>query len=523
MSPSMNQIHTFPFNIAKFDQLKTYHFGQNWPVVYIIEDSKEMYIGETINVYNRSKSHYEKDYRKKLKTIHVLGDEEFNKSATLDIESWLIQYMSADGQYKLQNGNGGIRDHRYYDKEKYKAKFEVIWDKLRELNLAKKSLVEIRNTDLFKYSPYKALTNEQFQVVEDLVQVITTKETSTNITNGKPGTGKTIVATYLVKYLLEQEKTKDLMIGLVIPMTSLRSTLKRVFRGIHGLKPSMVIGPNDVTKEDYDVLIVDESHRLKRRQSITNYKSFDDTNKLLGLGNEGTELDWIMMSSKHQIFFYDENQSVRPADLPPKYFNDLGATRHDLITQMRVEGGNEYVKYIDDIFDLASPDPQTFDNYQFKLYDDIREMKSFIEEKDKEIGLCRLVAGYAWSWATKTDKTGFDIDIDGVQMIWNTTAKDWVNSSNAINEVGCIHTVQGYDLNHVGVIIGPELSYDFETGLFIVDKNKYKDRNGHQGADQEELERYVINIYKTLLTRAIRGTHVYVVDDNLRRYFKQFL
>ncbi|MBK8429428.1 MAG: DUF2075 domain-containing protein [Lewinellaceae bacterium] len=48
----------------------------------------------------------------------------------------------------------------------------------------------------------------------------------------------------------------------------------------------------------------------------------------------------------------------------------------------------------------------------------------------------------------------FDIQIDNIEMKWNSKTTDWVNSDNAINEVGCIHTTQGYDLNYAGIILG---------------------------------------------------------------------
>lgn len=85
----------------------------------------------------------------------------------------------------------------------------------------------------------------------------------------------------------------------------------------------MVIGPNDVVKKEYDLLIVDESHRLQRRKGIMGYGAFDTVSKGLGLGSEGTQLDWIMKSSKYQIFFYDENQSIKPADIRPEDFKNL--------------------------------------------------------------------------------------------------------------------------------------------------------------------------------------------------------
>jgi hypothetical protein len=147
-----------------------------------------------------------------------------------------------------------------------------------------------------------------------------------------------------------------------------------------------------------------------------------------------------------------------------------------------------------------------------------------IKKKDQQHKLGRLVSGYAWEWKSKRDSSEFDIEIDGLKLKWNSVNHDWVNSPNATNEVGCIHTVQGYDLNYTGVIVGPEISYDQKTNNFIVDPQKYMDLNGRRGIDDiEELKRYIINIYKTLMTRAVLGTYIYVVDPQLREYFKSQL
>lgn len=42
-------------------------------------------------------------------------------------------------------------------------------------------------------------------------------------------------------------------------------------------------------------------------------------------------------------------------------------------------------------------------------------------------------------------------------------------------------------------------------------------------AGDEELRSFVLNSYKVLLTRGVRGCFVYVVDKNLREYLKQFI
>ncbi len=514
----MSEIKTFTFDTEHVGEMNEYHFGINWPVVYVIENKREMYIGETVSAFSRCKQHLENHNRKQLERIHIIADEEYNKSATLDIESTLIQYVAAEGTFELQNGNKGLLNHNYFDRERYQAKFELIWDQLKQLALVKKDLVDIRNSNLFKYSPFKALSQDQVDVADKIIAVLKSNKQATIIVSGRPGTGKTILATYLIKRLREEDWSADFKTALVIPMASLRKTLSKVLSFVKNLNSKMVIGPGNVIGAEYDLLIVDEAHRLHRRRNIVNYSAHDSNNNRLGLGSEGTELDWVLKSSRYQILFYDENQNVRPADVDASDFKKLQAHNFDLKTQMRVEGGDEYIEFVDKVLSNAQAKSYTPVGYDLKLFDSLEDMVNQIHKNETTLKLCRLVAGYAWQWVSKNDGSRYDIEIGGVRLRWNSVNEDWVNSPNAAKEVGCIHTVQGYDLNYAGVIIGPEIIFDERTQKIRVIRENYKDRNGHAGVEhEEELEKYVINIYKTLLTRGIKGTYIYVVDLALRR------
>src|SRR5690606_8297186 len=126
----------------------------------------------------------------------------------------------------------------------------------------------------------------------------------------------------------------------------------------------------------------------------------------------------------------------------------------------------------------------------------------------------------AWPWASKTDKAAFDIVINGLELRWNSVSNDWLNSPKAAEEVGCIHTTQGYDINYAGIIFGKEIAYDPDKKEIVVCRENYHDRNGKQTiTDPEELKAFILNIYQTLMLRGIRGTYVYACDDNLRDYF----
>ena len=157
-------------------------------------------------------------------------------------------------------------------------------------------------------------------------------------------------------------------------------------------------------------------------------------------------------------------------------------------------------------------------------------MRDEIFRRDAEVGLSRMVAGFAWKWKSNKDKDAFDIEIGETQLRWNSTSTDWIASRNALEEVGSVHTVQGYDLNYVGVIIGLDLRFDIERKRLFIDRKSYFDTRGKQNNPQlgkiysdDELLRYITQIYAVLMTRGILGTYVYACDPGLREYLKNFI
>lgn len=548
--------------------------GNNWPVVYILNNKKEAYVGETVNVARRMEQHWQNEERKCLTEVRIISDLTFNKSTILDLESFLIKYMSADGKYVLQNGNNGIQDHQYYQKDKYLELFDAIWKKLIKCGVASQSLTAIENSELYKYSPYKALGAEQIDAEKTILKLLSeygNTEAGVNIVvRGGAGTGKTILAIYLIKLLTDinarlQQNLIDPIelldgyindfeeiipyietlnglekIGIVIPQSSLKASLKDVFKSVKGLDKAMVLSPAEVVKnylytgKKYDLLLVDESHRLKCRYRghLSSYPVFDKTCKSLGLNKDtATELDWIMHCSRNQVLFRDELQTVRPCDIPGDDFRRIVSSygkanaETALTTQWRCAGGNDYIDYLKNIFSGEQSCYNDIPNYDFRLFDDCDEMIRQIKEKNEDIGLCRVAAGYAWPWKGKIDLSIKDVKIQGHEYPWNSTLNNWISNPNSINEIGCIHTLQGYDLNYAGIIIGNDLKYDPVKQAIFADKDSYYDQQGKSGVANkpDELLEYLKNIYLTLLTRGVKGTYVYVCDAELKKYFEKFI
>lgn len=551
------KITSHSFNASTLETIKNNIFvKEQWPFVYILSNQKigEAYVGETANTLSRLSTHLANPLRKDLNILHLIWSDMFNKSATLDIESNLIKYLSADGRFKLQNLNAGQLAHNYYQKAAYQSIFLDIWDNLSKADLTIHSPIQIDNSDLFKYSPYKELTLDQFNAVRQILGSILSDGIENIFIQGSAGTGKTVLAVYLIKLLctsieelkafdidVEDEdliklaiavkgKYPDLKIGLVVPMSSLRSTIKKVFKHVKGLKPAQVIGPSGVFAEDYDILIIDEAHRLRQRKNITNFGGHDQNNKKLGLGNEGTELDWITAKSKKRVLFYDPRQSIKPSDVRPEQFNALiskeESNKIELVSQLRVKGGVDYIDFSEKLLTTSLPDNTPLfqsKEYDFLLFDSFTEMVERVKVREKQFGLCRIVSGYSWKWISKNPNKN-DIEIEGLKYNWNVETEDWINSKNAFDEVGCIHTTQGYDLNYAAIIFGTEIIFNKSTQRIEVLRENYHDRNGKNGIERyDELHNYIVNIYRTLMLRGIRGTYIYVCDKDLREYFRKYV
>lgn len=550
---------------------------ENWPVVYQIFNNDKIYIGETTNLKNRMSQHLANDEKSSLRNgdMRVVFDESFNKSAALDLESYLIQYFSGDGKYKVLNRNDGMCDRDYYDRANYREKFEAIWNKLRELKVADKTISEINNSELFKFSPYKNLNFEQLKVVTDVLynidEAIASNKKSLSIIGGDAGTGKTIVIMYLAKLIADlqtfdnknddiddesnfsiffekelfNKRFKNKKIALVIPQTSLRGRIETIFKksGL-GDADFRIFSPISFgqQEEDFDITLVDEAHLLKvggynmQGSALKTVKRIND--RLFGDDDVHTELDWIMKKSKNVVMVFSDKQRIRPGNISEKedvfkYMGPFNGRSYYLYDQMRSNGGKGYIEYINYIFSnsLHPQRREKFENFELKLFKDFRKFQSAIRKRDEQYGLSRMIAGFAWKWNTKNDyDNSYDIEIEGVKLKWNSTLDNYLGSERSKEEVGSIYTVQGDDLNYAGVIIGEDLIY--RKGRLAFNRNKYADRgavrrNSRQvlsgeEINEDELLNQVLRIYKVLLSRAIKGVYIYVCDDRLRDYLSKY-
>lgn len=387
------------------------------------------------------------------------------------------------------------------------------------------------------YDILKGISNINNSVQKSIIEVI-----------GGAGTGKTILAVYLIKLLKDirdrkefwktiddpedVDRIKKLMaglsgineIGFVVPMVQLRNTMKTIFDSVQGLSKDMIYAPEEVYKKHFDLLVVDEAHRLYKRKNLPGshlYNKFDKINRLMmaekftGTESDYTELDWVIQSSRIQILFYDDKQAIRTPDIGKTRFEQICKPRlfkyYELTSQMRCKGGNGYYEYIKDILfneHISIKDYKNIENYQLKLVDSISDLQNIVAEKNFEVGLSKMLSGPGWSREE-------EITIDNCSY-------HWVSENADEKSIYSIHKIQGFDLNYAGVIFGKEIYYDIEKKSIEINKKELKDNHTKSSGDLE-MKEYILNIYLTLMTRGILGTYVYVYDDNLREYLRTFI
>ena len=383
--------------------------------------------------------------------------------------------------------------------------------------------------------------NDEFVMIDDqkvvyenaisLAKKATKENKKVLIVEGGPGTGKSVVAINLLVHLTKLGLLSQYVTKNAAPRAVYESKLKGSFRKSE--ISNFFTGSGGFIKSDsgtYDALIVDEAHRLNAKSGM--FKNLGEN-----------QIKEIINASKFSIFFIDENQKVAIHDIGQKDEIRKWAEKEnaevvelELSSQFRCNGSDGYLAWLDHVLQLKETANSVFerDEFDFQVFDSPSKLRDEIFEKNKLTNKARLVAGYCWKWISKKDKNAFDItfpDFD-FAMQWNLTedGMKWVIQPESVNEVGCIHTCQGLEVDYIGVIIGSD--FIVRDGVAIA--NPYK-RDGFDStvrgyksmmkkdkvATKELMDQIIKNTYRTLMTRGMKGCYIYSADSETREYFKK--
>jgi uncharacterized protein len=353
------------------------------------------------------------------------------------------------------------------------------------------------------------------------------------IIRGGPGTGKSVVAINLLVALSKLGLVGKYVSKNAAPRSVYKAKLTGSFKQVEisnlfSGSGSFVDAETDV----FDVLLVDEAHRL---------------NQFSGLyGNLGeNQVKEVIASAKCTILFVDDDQVVTLTDIGEsqeieRWANKLGAqvTHLELSSQFRCNGSDGYLAWLDDVLGIHETANKDFDpsQFDFQVVDSPVELHARVAERNLENNKSRMVAGYCWDWLSKKSPDAFDIVIPGYgyRKQWNLGRDGslWIVAPNSIDEVGCIHTCQGLEMDYVGVIVGPDLLYRSGELTTAVENRSRMDRSvrGYKTmmksdpvGTAERVDRIIRNTYRTLMTRGMKGCYIFCVDEQTQDYFRSRL
>ncbi|QXE03500.1 DUF2075 domain-containing protein [Terribacillus sp. DMT04] len=531
----MQEFNRDSYNIAKGIHLN------NYPIVYILYNEKKKptaYIGQTVHAARRLKNHLDNKRRKNLDRSILIGHEKFNQSATYNIESNLINFFIADNHYQLQNvSQTSTREmHNYYDKPFYNEElFKTIWDNLLKEHIVSNTLENLRNKDIYKLSPYKELSPLQIDIKNDILDFCKEhikKDGNHVITiEGDAGTGKSVLLSSLFNTIqdLSREEGSNLESTdnyLLVNNGEMLKTYKSIANSLPNIKKKSLKRPTPFINErtrsgtSADIVLIDEAHLLLTKEDTYNNFHYDN------------QLDEIIKRSKITVVIFDPKQVLKIKSywnerLLEEITNQYSAKKVKLTDQMRMNANHETINWINRfVTKKILPLPlQTGSEFELEVFENAESFKHAIEDKNNKFGLSRIVSTF--DYLHKKDNETYIVNEEGINMPWNNTSNNvaWAENPESIREVGSIYTVQGFDLNYVGVVLGPSVGYDKRTGLLVIDPSKYKDTGAFTSRsdlsyekNQEVKEEIILNSINVLMKRGIRGLYIYATDPALRQH-----
>lgn len=351
------------------------------------------------------------------------------------------------------------------------------------------------------------------------------------IVEGGPGTGKSVVAINLLTELTKRGNVTQYVTKNSAPREVYQVKLSGKFTKTRISNLFSSSGSfYDIESNTFDSLIVDEAHRLNAKSGLFSHLGENQIKELIN-------------ASKLSIFFIDEDQRVTLKDIGKKseiirWAEILGAkvTLMELASQFRCNGSDGYIAWLDNLLQIKETANETLEgmNYDFEVIDNPSTLHQKIIDLNRDNNKSRLLAGYCWKWISKNNPEVKDIVIGDYRATWNLNSQgqSWIVHPNSVTEVGCIHTAQGLELDHVGVIIGPDMVV--RNGQIITDSTKratsdqsvkgIKNQLKEKPEETKKLADMIIkNTYRTLMTRGMKGCYIYSVDLETQDYFKKHI
>lgn len=378
------------------------------------------------------------------------------------------------------------------------------------------------------------LENQIFKFCKDL---LAGQERGVFVVSGDAGTGKSVVLTSIFNTIQKMSKDKGSIFYktknyLLVNHPEMLKLYKNIAAGCPSLlkknfeRPTTFINRSYKNQQESDIVLVDEAHLLLTKRDP--YNHFKQNN----------QLQEILKLSKIVVLVFDEKQVLKGKSYWDRAKLDTlvsskNVRYYHLTEQFRVKANEDVKDWIKSLVEKrisAPPAPQKFD---LRIMNDAQEMYELIKQKDDTVGLSRMLATYDFPY--RLDGKDYFVTAGSFRLRWDRNQPQamlpWAERDDSINEVGSVYTIQGFDLNYAGIILGPSVRYDSTHDCVSIHPEVYQDQAAFNGLakrrDADEVkERLILNSIDVLLTRARLGMYIYATDTALRSrllkgYFKK--
>ncbi len=395
----------------------------------------------------------------------------------------------------------------------------------------------LSNQAIEKLSPFKELTDEQAELVDDVIDFarkhLEQDHPAVYTILGDAGTGKSVVLSQLFARIEKAARIQadSPFYGTHNYFLVNHPEVLKVYKQIAGpiktllkkdyQRPTTFINQLDKRNETSDIVVIDEAHLLLSKPD--HYNNFYHENQLVE----------IIKRAKVVILVFDPYQVLRMKSFwTLDRLNELVAPyphqSYRLKHQFRMTASDELIDWFNNLTDgQIKPLPKNArEHYDFRIFDDAELMRQTIVKRNQEVGLSRILS-----------TSGYPSTLDGgkhyitegrFKMPWdqyNFTATPWAELPETIDEVGSIYTCQGFDLNYAGIIIGPVISQKPDTNQLQVNLDRFTDTEAFKKradlTDPDQIiyyeKRMILNALNVILKRGVKGTYLYAHDPLLRK------
>lgn len=388
------------------------------------------------------------------------------------------------------------------------------------------------NQALQKLSPERVLSTGQEDLRQRVVRFCCEHVARGNVVfiiQGDAGTGKSIVINKIfndIQKLSREKSTVNALSGTKNYLLVNHPEMMKLYRNISEKseyvkksdfeRPTTFINTMHKTGQMADIVLVDEAHLLLTKSD--RYNRFAQEN----------HLEEILKCARVVVIVFDDKQILKfkshwTKGLLASVLAQKQVETCQLENQFRMQAGAETLRWIEEFCKktiLPVPRDPSFD---FRVFEDAQDMYELVCQKNAGFGLSRMVATYDYPY--RLDGREHFITEGRFHLRWDMARPEarlpWAERADTIDEVGSVYTVQGFDLNYVGLLLGPSVRYDAGRDSLVLDPSRYEDSAafaGRAGLAQPEqsMERIMLNAINVLMTRAVRGLFLYAHDPALR-------